>query len=289
MLGDKGLEVVGRTCRNLRRIRVDDQDSPGSITHKGLTAIAEGCRELQFLVMYLEDITNKSLADVGRYSTNLTDFRIVFLESLEHPQDLPLDEGVRCLLQGCPKLTRFSVYLRPGGLTDTGLTYIGEFGGRLKWILLGCSGDSDQGFAALAFGCQNLKRLELRGCPFSDIALATAMLNMRSLKYLWVQGIGATEVLGQVLVTAAPFIRVEWMPTTKQLLAYYSLTSPRTDTPSTVEVLSPGTQFFCEPGCEFDGDIAPLGEEFCDGALDNNALEEIFDGDYIHESSGNQS
>lgn len=286
MLGDQGLEVVGRTCRNLRRIRVDDQDSPGSITHKGLTAIAEGCRELQFLVMYLEDITNNSLADVGRYSINLTDFRIVFLKSLKHPQDLPLDEGVRCLLQGCPKLTRFSVYLRPGGLTDTGLSYIGEFGGRLKWILLGCSGDSDQGFANLAYGCQNLKRLELRGCPFSDYALATAMLNMRSLKYLWVQGIGATEVLGQVLVTADSFIRVEWMPTTKQLLAYYSLTSPRTDTPSTVEVLSPGTRFICEPGCEFDGDIST---ECCYGALDNYGLGGFFDGAHIYEASENHN
>lgn len=279
VLGDKGLEIVGRTCKNLKRIRVDDQDGPGSITHKGLTVIAEGCRELEFLVMYLEDVTNKSLADVGRCSTNLTDFRIVFLKTLEYPEDLPLDEGVRCLLQGCLKLTRFSVYLRPGGLTDKGLSYIGEFGGRLKWILLGCSGDSDQGFAELAYGCQNLKRLELRGCPFSDYALTTAMINMRSLKYLWVQGMGATEVLGQVLAASDPFIRVEWMPTTEQLLAYYSLTSPRTDTPSTVEVLSPGTQFFCEPRDACGGDIEKGNLEECfDKYLEESALQGCLDG-----------
>ena len=31
---------------------------------------------------------------------------------LEVVEDLPLDDGVRALLQGCPLLTRFSVYLR---------------------------------------------------------------------------------------------------------------------------------------------------------------------------------
>lgn len=253
-IGDEGLEVVGKTCKYLRRIRIDDQDSPGFITHRGLTAVAEGCRELQFLVMYMRDVTNSSLAAVGRCSTNLTDFRIVLLKTLEHPEDLPLDEGVGSLLQGCPKLTRFSVYLRPGGLSDRGLAYIGKFGGRLKWILLGCSGESDQGLLDLAYGCQNLKRLELRGCPFSDAALAQGMMAMWRMKYLWVQGIGATEMLGKYLVGRHPCLHVEWMPSEKQLLAYYSLASPRTDTPPTVEILSP-TEFLYESGADYCRDL----------------------------------
>ncbi|KAG0590086.1 hypothetical protein KC19_1G070600 [Ceratodon purpureus] len=262
-IGDEGLEVVGKTCKYLRRIRIDDQDSPGFITHMGLIAVAEGCRELEFLVMYMRDVTNASLAAVGRCSANLTDFRIVLLKTLEHPEDLPLDEGVGSLLQGCSKLTRFSVYLRPGGLSDRGMSYIGKFGGKLKWILLGCSGDSDQGLLDLSYGCQNLRRLELRGCPFSDYALAQMMIIMKRMKYLWVQGVGATELLGKYLVGIDPCLHVEWMPSEKQLLAYYSLASPRTDTPPTVEILSP-TPFLYELGANYcyDLDVGGYDEEY---------------------------
>lgn len=47
---------------------------------------------------------------------------------------------------------------------------------------------------------------------------------------------------------------VEWMPSEKQLLAYYSLASPRTDTPPTVEILS-ATDFIYESGPDYCGDI----------------------------------
>ncbi len=49
MLEDGGLEVVGKTSKRLKRIRVDGQEGLGTVTHRGLTAIAEGCHELQLL------------------------------------------------------------------------------------------------------------------------------------------------------------------------------------------------------------------------------------------------
>jgi coronatine-insensitive protein 1 len=181
VLGDKGLEVVGKTSKRLKRLRVDDhEDGSGTITHRGLTAIAEGCQELKFLVMYLSDVTNASLADVGRCLTKLTDFRIVLLQTSRLVKDLPLDTGVQSVLQGCPNLTRFSVYLRIDGLTDRGVSYIGTHGGKLKWVLLGCCGDIGVGLLNLAQGCQKIERLELRDCPIEDAQLANAFLSMQS-------------------------------------------------------------------------------------------------------------
>jgi len=238
VLEDEGLEVVGKTSKRLKRIRVDGQEGLGTVTHRGLTAIAEGCHELQFLVMYLSDVTNASLAAVGRCLTNLTDFRIVLLQTSLLVRDLPLDMGVQSLLQGCPKLTRFSVYLRSKCLTDTGVSFIGELGRNLKWVLLGCCGDSGIGISNLAHGCQKIERLELRNCPVGEVETAVAVLSMQSLKYFWVQGFGATEAVGQCLAAKKPYMHVELMPSTKQLLAYYSLTSPRTDGPPTVQVLN---------------------------------------------------
>ncbi|MFS8013087.1 putative leucine-rich repeat domain superfamily [Helianthus anomalus] len=57
---------------------------------------------------------------------NLCDFHMVLLAKKEVITDLPLDNGIRSLLSGCNKLRRFALYLRPGGLTDVGLTYLGQ-------------------------------------------------------------------------------------------------------------------------------------------------------------------
>jgi hypothetical protein len=159
---------------------------------------------------------------------------------LEVVEDLPLDDGVRALLQGCPLLTRFSVYLRAGGLSDKGVGYIGEFGAKLKWVLLGCSGESDEGLRLMAGGCRELERLELRGCPFGEAQLASSILNSWTrLKFLWVQGIGATADLGAALVSNKPGFLVEFMCQTAQILGYYTVTQPRTDYPESVCLIYP--------------------------------------------------
>jgi coronatine-insensitive protein 1 len=155
-------------------------------------------------------------------------------------ENLPLDDGVRSLLQGCLLLTRFSVYLRAGGLSDKGVGYIGEFGAKLKSVLLGYSGESDEGLRLMADGSRELERLELRGCPFGEAQIATSILTMWTrLKYLWVQGIGATANLGAALVSNKPGFLVEFMGETAQILGYYTLTQPRTDHPASVCLIYP--------------------------------------------------
>lgn len=155
-------------------------------------------------------------------------------------------------------LSRFSVYLRPGGLSNKGLGYIGEFGSKLKWVLLGSSGESDEGFRLMAEGCRQLERLELRNCPFSDKQLAISILNnLPHLKYLWVQGFGATSGLGVALVTQMPGFVVEVMATDQQILGYYTVTHPRTDSPDSVCVINydpllDNSAEVCEEGSQGD-------------------------------------
>lgn len=162
------------------------------------------------------------------------------MQVLSNVEGLPLDDGVRSLLQGCPLLTRFSVYLRKGGLTDRGVGYIGEFGAKLKWVLLGCSGESDEGLRLMADGCRQLERLELRGCPFGEEILTSSVLNMMTrLKYLWVQGVGATTGLGANVVVRKSGFLVEFVAERSQVLGYYTVTTPRTDNPPSVCLIYP--------------------------------------------------
>eukprot|EP00249_Psilotum_nudum_P021996 c28333_g1_i1 orf=286-2127(+) len=253
-IGDQGLEVVANTCHNLRRLRVEFGDrelQEGFITQRGLIAIAQSCSSLEYIAAYISNINNAALMAFGEGCPKLTDFRLVLLDEDNFVPDFPLDEGVMSLLQGCPELNRFALYLRPGSLSDIGMGYIGKFGHKLKWLLLGRVGDSDMGLSMFADGCPSLEKLEMRDCVFSEAGIAMSMLKMKSLKYVWVQGYKATE-MGRDLLSMKRFSwNIELIHCTvnglgedpgleiiekepAQFLAYRSVAGLRTDNPETV-------------------------------------------------------
>ena len=121
------------------------EDEEGVVSQRGLIALSHGCPELEYLAVYVSDITNASLEHIGTHLKNLCDFRLVLLDREEKITDLPLDNGVRALLRGCDKLRRFALYLRPGGLTDVGLGYVGQYSPNVRWMLLGYVGETDAG------------------------------------------------------------------------------------------------------------------------------------------------
>lgn len=258
VIGDRGLEVVARHCTKMKRLRVergadeqDMEDVEGIVSQRGLIALAQGCLELEYLAVYVSDITNSALECMGTHSRNLCDFRLVLLDREERITDLPLDNGVRSLLMGCHKLRRFALYLRPGGLTDVGLRYIGRYSPNIRWMLLGYVGESDQGLLDFARGCPSLQKLEMRGCCFSERALAMAALQLKSLRYLWVQGYRSSN--GRDLLNMVrPFWNIELIVDVQDpegekvavehpshILAYYSLAGQRRDFPAMVRPLSP--------------------------------------------------
>ncbi|KAL4350250.1 hypothetical protein AHAS_Ahas10G0123200 [Arachis hypogaea] len=259
VIGDRGLEVLARCCTKLKRLRIDrgddDQgmeDEDGVVSHRGLTALAQGCPKLEYLAVYVSDITNACLEQIGTHLRNLCDFRLVLLDHEAEITDLPLDNGVRTLLMGCNKLRRFALYLRPGGLTDQGLGYIGQYSQNVRWMLLGYVGQSDAGLLEFSKGCPNLQKLEMRGCSFfSERALAIAAMRLASLRYLWVQGYGASSSGRDLLAMARPFWNIELIPSRHvavnnnpempviiehpaHILAYYSLAGQRDDFPDSV-------------------------------------------------------
>ncbi|KAL5208970.1 hypothetical protein ABZP36_004593 [Zizania latifolia] len=256
VIGDRGLQVVAQTCKKLQRLRVergdDDQggleDEHGMVTQVGLMAVAQGCPHLEYWAVHVTDITNAALEAIGTFSRNLNDFRLVLLDREANIKDLPLDTGVRALLRGCTKLRRFSFYVRPGVISDVGLGYIGEFSKTIRYMLLGNVGESDQGLLQLSTGCPSLQKLELRGCFFSERALAIAALQLKSLRYLWVQGYKASPNGTDLMAMVRPFWNIEFVAPNQdeacpdgqaQILAYYSLAGMRSDCPQSVISLYP--------------------------------------------------
>jgi coronatine-insensitive protein 1 len=262
VIGDRGLEVISRSCKKLKRLRIergeDEQemeDEEGIVSHLGLIALSQGCLELEYIAVYVFDITNDSLISIGTHLKKLNDFRLVLLDRQENITDLPLDNGVRALLRDCHNLRRFALYLRPGALTDVGLGYIGKYSENVRWMLLGSVGESDAGLLEFSRGCPRLQKLEIRACVFSEQALAIAVLQLSYLRYLWVHGYGESDGR-DLLAMVRPFWNIELIPSRRvvvdsveidhpaHILAYYSLAGQRTDFPDTVIPLNPDWPVF---------------------------------------------
>lgn len=260
-IGDEGLEVVAANCKNLRRLRVESGDlefQQGHVTQRGLIAIAQACTKLEYIAVYMSDINNAALVALGEGCPKLKDFRLVLLLDYLPNPDFPLDNGVHALLEGCRDLTRLGLYLKQGALSNMGMMHIGKLGKKLRWILLGLLGQSDEGLSWLADGCPKLERLEMRDCVFSEAGIAFSVLKMRMLKYVWVQGYNSTAYGRDLMVMRVkPFWNIEFIPEQRsmqreeivevedgaltkpaQFLAYHSLAGSRRDCPSTVVQLA---------------------------------------------------
>ncbi|GKD24472.1 leucine-rich repeat, cysteine-containing subtype protein [Tanacetum coccineum] len=168
---DKGLKVIGQFCKKLRKLT-----HHGPVTQKGLIAVAQGCLNLEYLEVYILDISNKALECVGTCLKNLRDFRIS-LDKDGGTEDFPLDNGVRAMLMGCKKLERLDIRFFVGvstnvgcvgKLTDVGLGYVGEHGHNLRHLSLSNTGESDVGLLELLKGCPKLRKLKLKGCMWLD-------------------------------------------------------------------------------------------------------------------------
>nr|GFC06730.1 hypothetical protein [Tanacetum cinerariifolium] len=90
------------------------------------------------------------------------------------------------MLIGCTKLENLCINLYEKYLTDVGLGFIGKYGINLRSLSLACIGGSDEGLRALSKGCSGLRKFRMQGCDFSEQAITNFLLNVKSLRYLWV-------------------------------------------------------------------------------------------------------
>ncbi|EFJ32115.1 hypothetical protein SELMODRAFT_408595 [Selaginella moellendorffii] len=241
IIGDAGVATLASLCPKLRRIRIENlEDAYGFCSYKGLITLASRCVNLQHVAIYVSDIANSALRAFGTHCPHMLDFRIVLLESTLPVTELPLDSGVRALLQGCRKITRLAIYLRNGGLTDAGLAAIGSLGEHLTWLLLGCVGTSDRGLIDLASGCRSLQKLELRDCPFTEGGIAVSVRLLASLRFLWIQKYRESNPydLLQMGDWVVEYIVPSSDTTPSQVVAYRSTVGHRSDFPEEVIPLS---------------------------------------------------
>lgn len=252
-IGDKGLDVVASTCKDLQELRVFPSDpfgvGPAAVTEHGLVAISMGCPKLHSLLYFCQQMTNAALITVAKNCPNFIRFRLCTLDPTKADPDTmqPLDEGFGAIVQSCRRLRRLSL---SGLLTDRVFLYIGMYGEQLEMLSVAFAGESDKGMLYVLNGCKKIRKLEIRDSPFGNMALLKDVGKYETMRSLWMSSCEVTLGACKTLAMKMPRLNVEIMNENEQedfnlddgqkvdrMYLYRSLVGKRNDAPEFVWTL----------------------------------------------------
>ncbi|GAB4848640.1 Protein AUXIN SIGNALING F-BOX 3 [Ancistrocladus abbreviatus] len=211
-IGDGGLAAVAATCKELEELRVFPSDpfGPGNaaVTEEGLVAISTGCPRLHSILYFCQQMTNTALVTVAKHCPNFIRFRLCILDPAkpDPSTDGPLDAGFGAIVKSCKHLRRLSI---SGLLTDKVFLYIGRFAEQLEMLSIAFAGDSDQAMLHVLNGCKKLRKLEIRDCPFGNLALLTNVGKYETMRSLWMSSCDLTLEGCKTLARKMPKLNVE--------------------------------------------------------------------------------
>ncbi|WOL01753.1 transport inhibitor response 1-like protein Os04g0395600 [Canna indica] len=255
-IGDKGLAVVASTCKELQELRVFPSDIYGagntSVTEEGLVAVSSGCPKLNSVLYFCYQMTNSALIAVAKNCPHFIRFRLCILDpgKPDPLTNLPLDEGFGAIVRSCKNLRRLSL---SGLLTDQVFLYIGMHAKCLEMLSIAFAGNSDKGMIYVLDGCKNLRKLEIRDCPFGDGALLKDVAKYETMRSLWMSSCEVTLGGCKALAAKMPRLNVEIINESddfeeskenlvdvhkvEKIYVYRSVAGPRNDAPEFVWTL----------------------------------------------------
>ncbi|XP_071719617.1 protein TRANSPORT INHIBITOR RESPONSE 1-like [Rutidosis leptorrhynchoides] len=250
---DTGLNALSLSCKDLRELRVFPSDpfvadANVALTEQGLVSVSDGCTKLQSILYFCRQMSNSALITIAQNRPNLTCFRLCILEprAPDYTTFEPLDTGFGAIVNNCKNLQRLSL---SGLLTDRAFEYIGAHGKKLEMLSIAFAGDSDLGLHYVLSGCDSLRKLEIRDCPFGDKALLANVSKLETMRSLWMSScsvsLGACKLLSQRM----PRLNVEVIDEmgnldsrpdncpVEKLYVYRTVAGPRNDMPSFVRTM----------------------------------------------------
>lgn len=244
---DKGLEGVGSTCPLLEELRVfpedpHDLDIDHGVTESGLISVSRGCRKLIYVLYFCRKMTNAAVATIVQNCPDFTHFRLCIMNpgQPDYLTNEPFDEAFGAVVKTCSKLQRLSV---TGLLTDLTFEYIGKYAKNLEILSVAFAGSSDWGMECVLGGCPKLRKLEIRDCPFGNVALLSGLEKYESMRSLWMSACNVTLNGCKLLATKMPRLNVEVMKDDEsdeiadKVYVYRSVVGSRRDAPPFVLTL----------------------------------------------------
>eukprot|EP00250_Pteridium_aquilinum_P016114 c22949_g2_i1 orf=706-2628(-) len=268
LVEDRGLEAVALVCEDLRELRVSPNDfSPGGrslVTEKGMVAISRGCSELRYILYFCNQMTNLALEEFASRCPKMTVFRLCIMKPWEpdYTTHEPMDEGFGAVVRSCTGLRRLSV---SGWLTDRAFELIGKHAKEMRSLSLAFVGETGRAMEHLMQGCESLRKLEIRDCPFGDAGLLSGIPRFYQMRCLWMSACDVSLLACRALAKRMPLLNVEMIVENEvvssrmlknssphghgksglddervcveKLYFYRTVAGPRTDTPSCVYTL----------------------------------------------------
>ncbi|XP_071716272.1 transport inhibitor response 1-like protein [Rutidosis leptorrhynchoides] len=248
---DEGLEAVANTCKDLRELRIFPLDpfenAEGPVSEVGLLAISLGCRKLESILYFCQQMTNAAVVAMSKNCPDLVVFRLCIIGRYRPDRitNEPMDEGFGAIVKNCKKLTRLAI---SGLLTDQAFSYIGQYGKLVRTLSVAFNGDSDMGLKYVLEGCTSLQKLEIRDSPFGDIGLQSGLHHFYNMRFVWLSSCRVTRQGCLDIATRLPKLVVEVFrrdeeeggekdDSVETLYMYRSLDGPRADVPKFVKIL----------------------------------------------------
>lgn len=242
------------TCKELEELRVFPSDiyahGDAAVTEEGLIAISSGCPKLNSILYFCQQMTNAGLITVAKNCPNFIRFRLCILNPIK-PDAVtgePLDEGFGAIVRSCKRLRRLSI---SGLLTDKVFLYIGNYAKQLEMLSVAFAGERDIAMINVLSGCNKLRKLEIRDCPFGNAALLADMGKYLTMRSLWMSSCGVTLGACKLVARTMPQLNVEIIDEDEQggfdlnddnkvvekMYLYRTLVGPRKDAPEFVWTL----------------------------------------------------
>ncbi|GAB2211504.1 hypothetical protein Droror1_Dr00024819 [Drosera rotundifolia] len=260
---DRGLKELASSCKDLQELRVfpselNNQDPNIALTEQGLVSVAVGCPKLQSVLYFCHRMSNKALVTIARSRPTLTRFRLCIIQPRcpDYITQEPFDEGFGAIVEHCKDLRRLSL---SGLITDHVFQYIGTYGKKIEMLSLAFAGNTDLGLHYVLSGCKNLKKLEIRDCPFGDRALLVNAAKLETMRSLWMSSCQVSYRACQLLGQRMPRLNVEVIHengspesgseecTVEHLYVYRTVAGPRADAPGFVWTMNGNSDMRCSP------------------------------------------
>ncbi|KAI3749295.1 hypothetical protein L2E82_19902 [Cichorium intybus] len=247
---DTGLNALALSCKNLQELRVFPSDpyvadANVTLTEQGLVSVSEGCPKLQSVLYFCRQMSNSALISIAKNRPNLTCFRLCIIEprAPDYTTREPLDVGFGAIVKHCKELKRLSL---SGLLTDRVFEYIGARGKNIEMLSIAFAGNSDLGLHYVLSGCESLRKLEIRDCPFGDKALLANVAKLATMRSLWMSSCAVSFGACKLLSRKMPMLNVEVIDENgsldsrldscpvEKLYIYRTVAGPRSDMPDYV-------------------------------------------------------
>lgn len=188
-------------------------------------------------------MTNAAVMTIVQNCPDFTHFRLCIMNPCQpdYLTNEPMDEAFGAVVKTCSKIRRLGV---SGLLTDCAFEYIGKYAKNLETLSVAFAGNTDWAMQCVLEGCQKLRKLEIRDCPFGDVALLSGREKYAMMRSLWMSTCSVTMDGCKQLAREVPRLNVEVIKeegsddsVADKIYVYRSVAGPRKDAPPFVLTL----------------------------------------------------